>query len=321
MPNITIATPLYEPPSETLRHLPEGPYPLGESRFSWVAIQHGPQSPIGSLNLFDLAAGTNQTHELPGRPGFAFPCDDGRSFVIGCERQLGLFDVENGSWRPFLHGIDQGVTNTIVNDAVVVDDNLVFGTKDLEFAHKKAGLYLYRGSDRQLLRLRDDQVCSNGKAILRDADRLFLLDIDSPTRQVVRYRLDVTAGALDDRTVLIDLQDDPAVPDGMILTPDRRGAIVSMFHPGIAPHGETRLYDLASGRLEHVWQTPASPRNTCPNLIRHAGRVQLVITTAVEGMPPEQRQGSPAAGCLFIAPTDFPSTGDVPLFPVAAAGL
>ena len=85
------------------------------------------------------------------------------------------------------------------------EDNLIFGTKDLEFATKKAGLYLYRGSDKKLIRLRDDQICSNGKAIQQTADGgLRLLDIDTPTRQLVAYRLDIKSGSLGAAEVLLD---------------------------------------------------------------------------------------------------------------------
>ena len=168
MTEIRQAKPLPAPDSDALRFLPEGPVPLGDSLFSWVGIQHGSNATAGSLNLFNLATGVNQSFDLPGRPGFAFACEAADTFVVGCERSLGLFNTATGSWQPFCDGIDADVDNTIINDGMIYEDNLIFGTKDLEFATKKAGLYLYRGSDKQLIRLRDDQICSNGKAILRD---------------------------------------------------------------------------------------------------------------------------------------------------------
>lgn len=311
MTEIRQARPLQQPDTDALRYLPEGPIPLDDGLLSWVGIQHGSHATHGSLNLLDLHRQTNQSHDLPGRPGFAFPCTREHTFVVGCERTLGLFDVSNGSWQPFCEGIDASVDNTIINDGLVVDNNLIFGTKDLQFATKKAGLYLYRGRDQQLIQLRDDQICSNGKAWLRSDDGTCrLLDIDSPTRQLVSYEIDIAAGRLGPATVVIDFAGDPAVPDGAILTPDGSGVIVAMFRPEVASHGETRLYDLASGELRCVWQTPGSPQNTCPALVRLDGKLTLVITTAVEHMSDEAKAQCPHAGRIFLGDVDLADHGE-----------
>ncbi|MEM9587343.1 MAG: SMP-30/gluconolactonase/LRE family protein [Planctomycetota bacterium] len=306
------------PDDAALKFLPEGPYPLADGKFSWVAIQHGADSQVGSLNVFDLATGQNQSFPLPGRPGFAFPCTTEGRFVVGCERSLGYFDTRDNSWAPFCTGVDDDVDNTIINDGLVYKDNLIFGTKDLEFASKKAGLYLYRGRDERLIRLRDDQICSNGKAVLLSADgSLSLLDIDSPTRKIVSYALDVDAGTLGDPSTVVDFAGDPAVPDGMLVTPDGRALIVSMFRPEAADHGETRMHDLATGNLLAVWETAGSPQNTCPAIIRADGGLKLVITTAVENMDTEAQAACPGAGRLFVADLDWEDSGSelAPRFP------
>ena len=81
-PEIRQAQPLSIPDSDHLRFLPEGPIPLAESMVSWVGIQHGANATHGSLNLLDLNQGTNKSFDLPGRPGFAFPCDRDDTFVL-----------------------------------------------------------------------------------------------------------------------------------------------------------------------------------------------------------------------------------------------
>ncbi|WP_145273947.1 SMP-30/gluconolactonase/LRE family protein [Planctomycetes bacterium SV_7m_r] len=302
--------------SSQLRFLPEGPYPLGPNQLSWVGIQHGATATQGSLNLLDLKTMQNTSLDLPGRPGFAFPCQTPGQFIVGCERSLGLFDTNDQSWQELIGGVDDDVTNTIINDGLVYQDNLIFGTKDLEFATKKAGLYLYRGSDNQLIRLRDDQLCSNGKATVVVDGQLSLIDIDSPTRQIVRYPLDIQAGTLGTREVIIDLTDDPAVPDGMILTPDGTRLIVAMFLPQAATFGETRMYDLASGELLVTWRTPLSSQNTCPALVELDGQLKLVITTAVENMTAEDQAMCSNAGKLFIGDSSLEyAVLDAPVFP------
>ena len=304
--------------SDELRFLPEGPIQTRDNELSWVAIQHASDQPVGSLNLLNLSSCGNVQHVLPGRPGFAFECTTPGRYVVGVERELGIFDTSNGSWVKFCDGVDADVTNTIINDGVVWEDNLIFGCKDLEFATKKAGLYLFRGSDRKLIRLRDDQICSNGKAVWQDdAGTTFLIDIDSPTRQIVQYELDIESGTLGDAKVIVDLTSDPAVPDGGILTPDGKSFVVSMFRFDAPGDGQTRCYDLATGVLQHVWTTPASPQNTCPAWVLKDGKLHLLITTAIENMDAEMFAACPNAGRLFLVETEFSTEGyqPAPKFP------
>jgi len=310
---------LFRPSNESLRFLPEGPYayPYGANQFSWVAIQCGPTAKHGAINVFDWTSKQNTSYDLTGRPGFAFATDREGVFVAGCEREIGFFSLHDRSWTVLASDIDADKEGTVINDAVTWDGNLIFGTKDLEFRTKKAGLYLYRGRDGKLVRLRDDQVCSNGKAIVKSTiGSPTLLDIDSPTRKVVAYGVDVEAATLSEPRVVIDLTADPAVPDGMILTPDQQSVIISMYNPNPAAHGETRQYRLSDGALEIVWTTRGSPQNTCPQLIKAADKVHLIITTALEFMPEERRSQSPEAGSLFCSPTDWETTSESPVFPI-----
>ena len=322
MPRISDAELLFLPASEELRFLPEGPTALGPGKFSWVAIQHGPTASIGSLNIFDVATGTNESFALPGRPGFAKPTSEKGTFIVGCERELGLFRTAERTWQPLVSGIDADVSGTIINDGTLYARNVVFGTKDLEFKTAKASLYLYRGSDDQLIRLRGGQVCSNGKDVINSgAGGLHLIDIDSPTRKLVRYRLDIDTGTLVDPETVIDFSDLEGVPDGMTISPDEQSVIISFYNPNPAPYGETRQYNLLSGELEQIWRTPLSPQATCPLLLEMpSGSIKLIITTAIEHMPAERRGQSTNAGGLFIADTHFrtsPATPTWALEPVA----
>lgn len=306
---------LYRPESASLKFLPEGPYSVSPEMLSWVAIQHGATAVTGSINLLNTADGRNRTFDLPGRPGFAFPTDRDSVFVAGVEREVGLFDIAAGRWTPFIRDVDQAVTNTIINDGVVFEDLLIFGCKDLEFGTRKAGLYLWRSSDQQLRQLRNDQICSNGKAVVRhSADELQLFDIDSPSKLICRMSLDPVAGTVGEPRVIVDLNAEEVFPDGMILTPDHQSLIVALYDPGDPKHGAARQYRLSDGALQAEWICPGSPRVTCPQLISHEGRVRLLLTTAVEHMSPEQQQRHVNAGCLFVGDTPFDSIGDQPVF-------
>lgn len=297
------ATLLYLPADAALRFLPEGPYPFGPNQFSWVAIQHGAASSVGSINVFDLTTRANQSYPLPGRPGFAFRTDRG-NFVVGCERTLSIYHPADGSMTMLADGIDAGVSGTIINDGLTWDGNLVFGCKDLQFATKKAGLYFWRGSDRRLFQLRDDQICSNGKCIAAKGEGwVDLLDIDTPTKSVVRYRVDTEAGKIVSEQTVVDLKSDPAFPDGMTLSLDGESVIISLYNPNPAAFGRTIQVRLSDQAIVAEWLTPASPQVTCPQWFVDANdALWLVITTAVEHMPSERQLDSKNAGGLFAVP-------------------
>ena len=311
----TIVCDLLFRPDEKLAYLPEGPYPLDSDRFSWVSIQHSVDSKEGSLNIFNLSDRSNHSFVLNGRPGFAFPTANADEFIIGLERSIGLFNVSESSWKVLNDSVDSQVENTIINDGVCFSGGVIFGCKHLEFSQKIAGLYLFRSSDQQLIRLRDDQICSNGKIILRDeGGEVEFLDIDTPTKQVVRYTLDVTSGELSAAEVVLDLTNQNLFPDGMIATPDGTGVIISMFNPENCATGETRQYELASGNCVRTWQLPDSPQVTCPQLLEVDGAVKLIITTATENMDTEKVAAHPNAGCLFIGETPFDSVLESPRY-------
>jgi sugar lactone lactonase YvrE len=304
-------------PDESLAFLPEGPYPCGAGKFSWVGIQHGAEALHGSLNIFDLRDGTNTTHRLDGRPGFAFPTDHSNIFVIGVERSLGFLDTSSGDWKELATGIDADVEGTIINDGLVFDEGLIFGGKDLVFKEGKAGLYLWRAKDQQLIQLRSDQICSNGKAVLERDGQQVLLDIDSYRQTVVQYELNVESGTLGEPEIVVDLRSGSVFPDGMILTPDGKSLIVAIYNPEDAPSGEAHQYRLADGELEAIWTTPGSPQVTCPQLVEWDGGIQLVLMTAAEFMSVEKLARNPNAGCLFIAETPFDRLPAQPVFAVA----
>jgi sugar lactone lactonase YvrE len=311
------ATVFFRPPTESQRYLPEGPYRCPDGQVAWVAIQHGADSLEGSLNLLDLATGENQQFNLPGRPGFAFPTVRLGTYILGIERSLVWFHTDTSVSEVIAEGIDREINDTIINDGVVFDGHLVFGCKDLKFADKIAGLYLLRAGETEPVKLRGAQICSNGKAVVCHQESQYTLyDIDSPTKQVVAWQLDVDEGSLTRPKVIVDLTNEPVFPDGMILTPDQLGLIVAIYDPRDSDHGEAREYDLESGQLKTVWRCPKSPRVTCPQLIQRADRTELLLTTADEGMSAEQREQNPEAGCLFLAETDFEGLNANPLYPV-----
>ena len=122
---------------------------------------------------------------------------------------------------------------------------------------------------------------------------------------MVVYRINTELGQIESERIVVDLSNDPGVPDGMTMTLDGKSIIVALYNPNAAAFGRTVQYSIASGEIEQEWQTIGSPQATCPQLIAGEGRVWLVVTTAVEHMPIERRSDSPQAGSLFLGQTDI----------------
>ncbi|MFO0850503.1 MAG: SMP-30/gluconolactonase/LRE family protein [Gemmataceae bacterium] len=192
-----------------------------------------------------------------------------------------------------------------MNDAEVTPDGraVVFGTKDVRFADPIAALYLFTVADRRLTELAGGQTCSNGKVIHpHPAGGFTLFDIDTPRRVVTRYALDVEKRTLTEAGIAIDLRAEPGFPDGMVDCGDGT-VVIAYYNPAPEPAGRAVRYRLDTGAAVEEWRTPGSPRVTCPLLVKRPDGVKLVLTTAVEGMPADQRAACPNAGCLFLADT------------------
>jgi sugar lactone lactonase YvrE len=223
---------------------------------------------------------------------------------------LYLLDLAQQQWSEPLVQLPHPHPRTTINDGEVTPDGraIVFGTKDLLFREPLGHLYLYDVPRRRLHLLAEGQTCSNGKVFRQEAEGLILYDIDTPTRQVRKYRLDIAEGRAELLGVGLDLQHWEGFPDGMCAA-DERSVIIAFYHPGERESGRAVRFDLPSQQAVEEWEVPFSPRVTCPLLmpgpLSEGSGAQLLLTTADEGMPAEIRQRNPNVGCLFLAPTSL----------------
>ena len=304
-----VASRLFEPASEALRYLPEGPRVLRHlglpgQWLGWVAIQHSAEEPVGSLNLFNLATRENRSYALPGRPGFFVETATEGVILVGMERRLVTFD-----WRSGEVG-ETGVVvsedeRVIINDGLGVEGGVLFGTKHLGFSEAIAAVYYYDWASRRVHTVLEGQVCSNGKYLRRDATGATLIDIDSMPKTISRYRLDACLERVLERSLVVAPESLPGFPDGLRPSPDGESVIVAFYNPEAVSDGVARMYRLADGAVECEWILPGSPRVTCPELVEMDGKTRIVFTTAVEGMGPEVRAMAPGAGAIYIADTPF----------------
>jgi sugar lactone lactonase YvrE len=304
----------WRPPTRQEAYLPEGPrclYWQGQLWIIWVNIQLGPEAVQGQIALCrwrEEGADTLRLILCPGRPGFVLPTDREGIVLVGMDQALYYLDLACEQWSSPLVVLPQAHPRTIINDGEVTPDGqaIVFGTKDLLFRAPLGHLYLYHLQQRRLSVLADKQICSNGKVIRSTSEGVTLYDIDSPTRQVRQYRLDIDSGQAQFVGVALDLQNDVAFPDGMCAADDN-SVIIAFYHPEYSSAGRAVRFDLSTGTAVDQWETPGSPRVTCPLLIPTRSTadtsVSLLLTTCDEGMSAELLARSPNAGCLFVAPT------------------
>jgi sugar lactone lactonase YvrE len=296
---------------ETDRFLPEGPRWMmldGRPALVWINIQISATATDGDIHIhFPGTDGSDDSGVgCPGRPGFLLPLAEPDRALVGIDKDLRIVDLADGLWSDPVARIPDDNPRTIINDAEVVPGGkaVVFGTKDTQFdaAAKLAHLYLYTPDDNQVTVLASKQVCSNGKVFASDERGLILYDIDTPTRTVVRYRLDVGARKATPDGVALDLSKEPGFPDGMCGCGDGT-AIIAFYNPEFVEAGRAVRFNLTTGEAIEEWVTPGSPRVTCPLLVKRPEGVKLILTTATEGMAPEMRAKCPNAGCLFLADT------------------
>jgi sugar lactone lactonase YvrE len=288
------------------RFLPEGPRSVvvdGRDALVWVNIQTAADAGHGAIHLRFWDSGERRTLPQPARPGFLAPTDRPNLALVGQGKEIGLFDLHTNSWTPWA-AIPDANPHTIINDGEIAPGGhaVVFGTKDVRFKEPIAHLYLFTIDDRRISTLADGQLCSNGKVFAQAGNRLWLYDIDTPKRNVVRYELDLGRRTLSAGEEVLSLKDIEGFPDGMVDGGDGT-VIIAFYNPSRGGAGQARRFRLSSGEIVEEWTTPGSPRVTCPLLLSRDGRIQLVLTTAVEGMPGELRVFSPNAGDLFIGET------------------
>ena len=285
------------------RFLPEGPRALtlsGREAVAWVNIQTAADAVTGAIFARFWDTGEVLRFDLHDRPGFFLPTTRPDTLLLGAGKRLLLY-------KPLTREVEELATipdaspRTIINDGEVVPGGraVVFGTKDVNFAEPLGHLYLFATDSRRLTQVAGTMTCSNGKVLHRHLDRLDLWDIDTPRRDIRRFEVGLDPPAATATRDRLDLSGEAGFPDGMCDAGDGT-VIVAFYNPEPAAHGVAKRFRLADGAVLDEWRTPGSPRVTCPLLVRG----KLILTTAVEGMPADQRSACPHAGSLFIADAD-----------------
>lgn len=291
----------FDPGSERLRFLPEGPrqlrnYPRAGAVLGWVAIQHGSSDETGSINVLDLESRANENHPLPGRPGFFAETTRPGVLLVGLERRLVFYDLISRVIEEIAPVTDD--RRCVINEGMAVPGGALFGTKNLTFDAPVAEVYFFDAATRQVRTVLGGQICSNGKHLYERDGIRYLADICSFKQAVTRYRV-APDWTLDAEAKIVDFAGQGIYPDGMRSSGE--SLIVAFYDPRPVPDGHARRYAIDTGETLDEWVIPGSPRVTCPEFVTIGGQTKLLFTTAIEGMPEDIRRIAPCAGHLFLA--------------------
>jgi len=218
---------------------------------------------------------------------------DQKSELIVAARD-GIFAASrDGALKTLLAPIELDDPSIRCNDGKCdANGRMWVGTMAFDFTAGAAALFTF---DSKILKeVVSDLTVSNGIGWSLDQRKMYF--IDSPTKRVDIFDVDLERGELRNRRVFASLTDLDAFPDG--LTTDEDGGVWVALFGG----GEVRRFD-ANGELTHIVELPVKQVTSC--CFGGEDMSELFITTAQNGMDSDALAREPLAGSLFRAKTTF----------------
>lgn len=260
--------------------LGEGPsWVADRERLLWVNII------AGRVHLLNPANSEDVTYEVGQPVGAAVPASGDRA-LLAVRDGFSLLDLTTGQVEP-MTSVEEDLPDNRMNDGKCDSAGRFWaGTMCLNGDAGAGSLYRL-DANRQVELVVDGVSISNGLGWSPD-DRLMYY-IDTPTRQVDVFDFDAPSGAIENRRRFVSV-DGPGSPDGMAV--DAEGGLwVAMWGGGRVIHF------LPDGTPDGGVELPVSQVTSCcfggPDL------TDMYITSAWQGLQPEQRAREPLAGGLF----------------------
>lgn len=243
-----------------------------------------------SLHCYDTRDGGKRSWDAPGQVSFVVPVAGG-GFVCSLEDGLYRFHEASGEFAPLLKVEADQPGNRFNDGHVDAAGRLWFGSMD--DAEDQASGALYRFDGREVRRMDDGYVITNGPAISPDGRTLY--HTDTLAQRVYAFDLDQD-GLVARKRLFVELADG-GYPDGMAV--DLDGCL------WVATFGGWRIdrFDPQGRKLGEV-------RFPCANVTKLAfGGDDLrtvYATTARKGLSAAQLEAQPLAGGLFTFRADVP---------------
>lgn len=262
--------------------LGEGPHwDQDQGRLYWVNIEGK------ELRVYDALTGTEQIHSFEQRVTAVVPAAEG-GWILAL--QDGIYSFKEHQQQPqLMYAVEKDLPGNRLNDAKCDSaGRLWFGTMSMDDTPQAGSLYVMEtcGAVRQVF---TNVGTSNGLAW--DDSRGLMYYIDTATGGVDAMDYDVHTGVVSGRRQICKFQEGTGFPDGMTI--DSEGMIwVAHWGGGcvsrLNPHNGEQI-----GQIE----VPAKNVTSCAFGGEHLD--ELYITTARNGMSPEELERWPLTGGLF----------------------
>lgn len=266
--------------------LGEGPLWHGEQQMLyWVDIYNH------RVHQFSPTMGTDRIFEVEDEVT-AITIAGPHRLLIALRKALAFLDTESGAVTP-LQSIELDKPKNRLNDGKCDPQGRFWIGSMNEEEQPEANLYRY-DPDGSIYLMEAGLTVSNGLGWSPDGNTFYLTD--TPTHKIYAYDFNQDTGEINNRRVLIDLQDEGLLPDG--LTIDAGGYLWSAMWNGwyvvrFAPDGQEVM------RVKMPVQ--------CPTSCTFGGEELdvLYITTASVGLSQAEIQRSFYSGDLFCLKTDI----------------
>ncbi len=221
---------------------------------------------------------------VPGTVGAVTPIDHDDGWMMAAGRGF-VHLSPDGSLRPIRQVAPVG---SRMNDGACDPQGRFWaGALAQDFRPGAGSLYRLE-RDGQVEEMLDGLTISNGIDWSPDGDVMYLAD--SGPGVVHAFAFDGESGSISDDRVLITVDEDVGVPDG--LTVDAGGDL------WVAIYGGARVQRYSpEGVLRQELRIPAEQCTSCA--FAGSGLNRLYVTTATEGWSDEQRRADPSAGIVY----------------------
>ena len=244
------------------------------------------------IHRFEPLTGTTQSWSAPANVSFVLPETQG-SFLVGLPGAVARFRSDKSMFEILVH-LEKDHPKNRLNDACIdFQGRLWFGTMDGD-AKRKSGTFYRWGGEPEPVAVDSGYCISNGPAFSPDGPTFYATD----TLDRVIYRFAVSdEGKLHQKTPFIQFRPEDGYPDGT--TVDAEGCLWVAFYGGWA----ARRFSPGGKLIGEV-------RLPCANVTKLAfGGDELktaFVTTARDGLSPQELREQPLAGGLFAFEVDVP---------------
>jgi sugar lactone lactonase YvrE len=280
----------YDPVPVTAARAYLGESPRWDARWSqllWVDIEAGRlfREEVGA----DLELRRVRTYEVGLPVGSYAPIEGAAGWILAAGG--GFAYLQSDGTVTLLDQPDGGKNNRM-NDAVCDPQGRFWGGTIAHDLSPGAGTLYRLDRDGTICAMANDLTCSNGIGWTPDGTTMYL--VDSTPRVLYTFDFDGRTGDIDNQQVVLQLEGNEGVPDGLIV--DDEGCLWIGVYGG----WEVRRYTPDLRLLERI-RLPVRQVTAC--CFGGADRRTLFVTTARENFTEADAAAQPLAGAVFAAPT------------------